>query len=261
MRSAIETKKLTRVFDGHTAVDRLDLEVPAGRFFGFLGPNGAGKSTTIRLLTGMLKATSGSAAVLGHDIAREPEKAKASIGVVPEELAIFDRLTAPEYLVFVGRMYGMERETIFSRSEELLELMDLQGNRRKLIVDFSHGMKKKLALAAALIHDPQLLFLDEPFEGIDAISSRLIKDLLQKMTSRGVSIFLTSHILEIVEKLCSDLAIIDRGKLIAHGTMEELRRGVQFSDVEEDKTLSLEEAFLSLVEGGREPAGKLSWLE
>ena len=175
---------------------------------------------------------------------------KRRIGVVPEELALFDRLTGAEYLTFVGRMYGVEREAIRTRSEELLRLMDLHEQPKKLIVDYSHGMKKKLALASALIHEPQLLFLDEPFEGIDAVASRQIKDLLPTMVARGVTVFLTSHILEIVEKLCDDVAVIHRGKLVAQGSLDDLQRG-----------RGLEETFLGLVGGDTSSRPTLSWLE
>jgi ABC-2 type transport system ATP-binding protein len=253
MSVAIETQGLTRKFGDFTAVDSLNLKVEKGKFFGFLGPNGAGKSTTIKILTGLLRATNGTASILGYDIEREPVEVKRRIGVVPEELALFDRLNGPEYLTFVGRMYGMKKREVQSRGEELLELMELQKERKKLIIDFSHGMKKKLAISAALIHEPELLFLDEPFEGIDAISSRLIKDILYSLLGRGVTIFLTSHILEIVEKLCSDLAIIHEGKLIAQGSLDELRKGVEVDH--------LEEIFLNLIGRNEVGAKTLSWLE
>lgn len=252
MPTAIETIGLTRSFGQFTAVDRLDLSVPAGTFFGFLGPNGAGKSTTIKMLTGLIRISAGQAKILGRDIDSEPIVVKTQVGVVPEELALFDRLTGPEYLVFVGRMYGLQKETIRTRSAELLELMSLHDDPKKLIVDYSHGMKKKLSLAAALIHDPKVLFLDEPFEGIDAVASRMIKDLLGSLIARGVTIFLTSHILEIVEKLCSEVAVIHQGRLVAHGKTEELRQGEQAA--------SLEEFFLDLVDADDTPAKVLSWL-
>jgi ABC-2 type transport system ATP-binding protein len=252
MQAAIETLGLTRTFGQFTAVDKLDLVVPAGTFFGFLGPNGAGKSTTIKMLTGLIRISSGKARILGADVDSEPIEVKKQIGVVPEELALFDRLTGSEYLRFVGRMYGLPKKTIGSRSAELLELMSLHRESKKLIVDYSHGMKKKLSLAAALIHDPKVLFLDEPFEGIDAIASRMVKDLLQSLTVRGVTIFLTSHILEIVEKLCSEVAVIHQGRLVAHGKTDELRKGEQLA--------SLEEVFLDLVEAEDTPARVLSWL-
>jgi ABC-2 type transport system ATP-binding protein len=252
MQTAIETIGLTRTFGRFTAVDHLDLSVAAGTFFGFLGPNGAGKSTTIKMLTGLIRISAGTARILDHDIDTEPTAVKAQIGVVPEDLALFDRLTGSEYLRFVGRMYGLQKNTIRTRSAELLELMTLQDQSKKLIVDYSHGMKKKLALAAALIHDPRVLFLDEPFEGIDAIASRMIKDLLESLTVRGVTVFLTSHILEIVEKLCSEVAVIHQGRLVAHGKTEELRKG--------ERVASLEEVFLDLVDAEDTPVKVLSWL-
>ncbi|GAB4225533.1 MAG: ABC transporter ATP-binding protein [Acidobacteriota bacterium] len=246
---AIRTEGLTRRFGDLVAVDRLDLEVPRGCFFGFLGPNGAGKSTTIAMLTGLLRPSAGRAEILGRDLAREPLAVKRSLGVVPEQLALFDRLTGPEYLAFVARMYGVPRREVRTRAAELLALMDLDGAPRKLIVDYSHGMKKKIALAAALIHRPEVLFLDEPFEGIDAVASREIKDLMLQLVARGVTIFLTSHVLEIVERLCTDVAIIARGRLVASGPMDEIRRGG-----------GLEEAFLDLVGRPETPGAGLSWL-
>lgn len=252
MQTAIETIGLTRTFGQFKAVDQLDLTVAAGTFFGFLGPNGAGKSTTIKMLTGLIRISAGQARILGHDIDAEPAVVKQQIGVVPEELALFDRLTGSEYLRFVGRMYGLQKSTIRTRSAELLELMNLHDESKKLIVDYSHGMKKKLSLAAALIHDPRVLFLDEPFEGIDAVASRMIKNLLESLTVRGVTVFLTSHILEIVEKLCSEVAVIHQGQLVAHGKMEDLREG--------DELTSLEEVFLDLVDADETSSTVLSWL-
>jgi ABC-2 type transport system ATP-binding protein len=250
MEQAIRTEKLVRVFGDTVAVDGIDLSVDAGTFFGFLGPNGAGKSTTIKLLTGLLRKSSGLASVLGYDIDRDAVEIKRRIGVVPEQLALFDRLTGPEYLTFVARMFGVPRGEQRGRVGELLSLMDLEHEPRKLIVDYSHGMRKKLALAAALIHQPRLLFLDEPFEGIDAVASRQIKDLLRQLVSRGVTIFLTSHILEIVERLCSHVAVIHRGRLVAAGELGALRGEG-----------GLEETFLRLVGGEDAPRKTLSWLE
>jgi ABC-2 type transport system ATP-binding protein len=257
MEHAVETRELTRSFGDVVAVDRLNLRVRAGALFGFLGPNGAGKSTTIKMLTGLLDKTSGSACVLGYDLEREPVEAKRRIGVVPEELALFDRLTGEEYLTFVGRMYGMPRADITVRTRELLDLMELPRGKKKLIIDYSHGMRKKLAFSAAMIHEPRLLFLDEPFEGVDAIASRLIKELMRRLLARGVTIFLTSHILEIVEKLCDDIAIIHRGRLVAQGSLDELRGGLAVGA----GTATLEEIFLSMVEHEAPARAGLSWLE
>jgi ABC-2 type transport system ATP-binding protein len=254
---AIETRGLTRRFGSSLAVDHLDLAVPTGCFLGFLGANGAGKSTTIKMLTGLLEPTEGRARILGHDLAQDPTEAKRAIGVVPEDLALHDRLTGTEYLTFVGRMYGMSGETIAARVTELLHWMDLDKAPGKLIVDFSHGMKKKLALAAALIHDPKLLFLDEPFEGIDVIASSQIRDLLSSLLERGVTIFLTSHVLEIVEKLCTHVTIIHEGKLVANGSLEEMRRGVDDST---GRRRTLEEIFLELVDADPNGTPLLSWM-
>ena len=255
MQAAIVTSELQRRFGDFVAVHDLDLEVPAGSFFGFLGPNGAGKSTTIKMLTGLLRISGGFARVAGRNIEDEPVEVKRRIGVVPEEMALFDRLTGPEYLLFVGRMYGMPRVLIDDRSNELLELMELENARRKLVVDYSHGMKKKLAFCASLIHEPEILFLDEPFEGIDAISSQQIKLILGQLVKTGVTVFLTSHILEIVERLCSHIAVIHHGRLVAQGPFEELRR--QTGDAGDR---SLEELFMSLVGEQGAAARGLSWL-
>jgi len=259
--AAVETTGLVRRFGDFTAVDCLDLRVERGSFFGFLGPNGAGKSTTIKMLTGLLAPSAGSARVLGHDIAREPLEVKRRIGVVPEDLNLFERLTGAEMLSFTGRMYGLGREEIAARSRELLELMELDSEPRRLVVEYSHGMKKKLALACALIHRPEMLFLDEPFEGVDAVASRTLKDLLSRLTARGLTVFLTSHVLEIVERLCTDIAIISGGRLVASGPLEELRRGISVEGGTESEALSLEDYFISVVGGTRDAgADALGWL-
>src|SRR6201996_1730557 len=227
MPPAIEARSLTRTFGTFTAVDQINLSVEPGQFFGFLGPNGAGKSTTIKMLTGLLAPSAGSIQILGQDLIANPVEVKRHIGVVPEGMALFGKLTASEYLHFVGRMYGLDKTTTAQRSEELLEFMGLANERKKLIADFSHGMGKKLALAAAVIHGPKVLFLDEPFEGVDAIAAGTLKSMLQSMIARGATIFLTSHVLEIVERLCSHIAIIDKGHIVAQGSLDELRTGVQ----------------------------------
>jgi ABC-2 type transport system ATP-binding protein len=268
---AIEARGLCRRFNQFTAVDNIDLAVESGQFFGFLGPNGAGKSTTIKMLTGLLAPTAGSIRVLGQDLISSPVEVKRHIGVVPEGMALFGKLTASEYLRFVGRMYGLDKRTTEQRSEELLEFMGLVDQRKKLIADYSHGMGKKLALAAAVIHGPKVLFLDEPFEGVDAIAAGTLKSMLQGMISRGATIFLTSHVLEIVERLCSHIAIIDHGHVVANGSLDELRAGVQArlphaADGSADPAarLTLEEIFLSIVGNERGGAGEaepeLAWL-
>jgi ABC-2 type transport system ATP-binding protein len=260
---AIATRGLTRRFGGFTAVDNVSFEVATGQFFGFLGPNGAGKSTTIKMLTGLLEPSAGSIEILGHPFSASALDLKRQIGVVPEGMALLNRLTASEYLRFVGRMYGLDRDTADQRTEELLDFMQLAKEPKKLIADFSHGMQKKLALAAAVIHGPKVLFLDEPFEGVDAIAAGTLKAMLQGMIHRGATIFLTSHVLEIVERLCSHVAIIHQGRLVANGSLEELRAGVASTlpGEEREQRLTLEEIFLSTVGAeGREAAQELSWL-
>ena len=260
---AIQTHGLTRSFGALTAVEDVTFTVATGQFFGFLGPNGAGKSTTIKMLTGLLEPTAGSIEILGKPFTAGALDLKRQIGVVPEGMALLGRLTAPEYLRFVGRRYGLERETVNRRTEELLEFMQLANERRKLITDFSHGMQKKLALAAAVIHGPRVLFLDEPFEGVDAIAAGMLKTMLQGMINRGATIFLTTHVLEIVERLCSHVAIIHQGRLVANGSIEDLRSGVASTlpGSQGEQRLTLEEIFLSIVgAGGQEAPLELSWL-
>src|ERR1700722_7125267 len=244
MNLAIETHQLTRYFDDFCAVDGIDLKVERGTFYGFLGPNGAGKSTTIKMLTGLLASSAGDMRVLGKNMndSREALEAKRHMGVIPEDLALFDNLTAREYLTFVGRMHLLPRDVVRSRIGELLPLLALDDEEKKLTVEYSHGMKKKLALAAALLPNPDLLFLDEPFEGVDAVTSHVIRDLLSGYVARGSTVFLTSHVLEIVEKLCTHVGIIVKGELIVQGSLEAVRPGG-----------SLEERFLETAGGG--PAG------
>ena len=261
---AIETTSLSRRFGALEAVRDVNLRVEAGQFYGFLGPNGAGKSTSIKMLTGLLEPSAGRISILGLDLAQSPIEVKRQIGVVPEGMALFDRLTGPEYLNFAGRMYGLDRATAAERASELLEFMSLADRPKTLIVDYSHGMKKKLALAAAVIHGPRVLFLDEPFEGVDAIAAGALKAMLNRMIARGATIFLTSHVLEIVERLCSSVGIIHRGALVAQGSLEELRSGVasrHHGGGEAGGKLTLEQIFLEIVGGEPEAAPELSWLE
>ena len=252
MQLAVETHKLTRDFGGFRAVDGIDLAVPAGSFYGFLGPNGAGKSTTIKCLTGLLRPTAGVMRILDVDPLADPVAVKRRIGVVPEDLALFERLTARETLTFVADVHGLDRQTAESRSADLLALMDLESAADTLVTDYSHGMRKKLSLAAALLPAPRLLFLDEPFEGIDAVASRQIKDLLQSFVGRGGTIFLTSHILEIVERLSTHIGIIAKGKLVAQGPIDDLRAGA-------GDARTLEQMFIDLVGSDAKPAA-LEWL-
>ena len=248
MEPALQLDALTKHFGAKVAVDDLSLTVEQGAFLGLLGRNGAGKSTTLKMVTGLLRPTSGRVRVLGLDLASEPLAIKRQIGAMPEDMALLDMLTGPQYLRFVGRMHGLEDALIDRRAGELFEKLDLQPGPKTLIADYSFGMKKKVAFCAALLHNPRLLFLDEPFEGIDAVTNRTIKDILQSLQARGVTLVLTSHILEVVEKLCPQIAIIDEGRLKGSGRLEDLRQGGE----------SLESLFVDLVGGAR--TGELSWL-
>lgn len=249
---AIELDAVTKSFGGKVAVDALTLSVPAGSFLGLLGRNGAGKSTTIKLITGLLRPTSGRVRVLGLDLDADPIAVKRQIGVMPEDTGLLDRLTGRQYLEFVGRMYGLPDAEIRRRQEELFETLDLSAGPRTLLCDYSYGMRKKVALSAALIHAPRLVLLDEPFEGIDPLTGKTIKEILLSLRKKGVTVLLTSHILEIVEKLCPTVAIIDSGRLMGFGTLEELR------ERQGGEAKSLEEIFLGLMGGAR--TGELSFL-
>jgi ABC-2 type transport system ATP-binding protein len=251
MSYVIETHDLVRAFAGKLAVENLSLRVEGGTFYGFLGPNGAGKSTTIKMLTGLLAPTSGSIRILGRDMLHHAQslEAKRFIGAIPENLALFDNLTGLEYLTFIGRIHGLERDEIRRRSAELLKLLTLDAEREKLTLDYSHGMRKKLSLAAALIANPTLLFLDEPFEGIDAVASLTIRDLLNQFIARGGTVFLTSHVLEVVQKLCTHVGIIVGGRLVQQRSMQEiLSEG------------TLEQSFLAAAGKEGVAAANLDWL-
>ncbi len=252
MSLAIETQGLTRYFNGTCAVSGINLAVERGTFYGFLGPNGAGKSTTIKMLTGLLAPSGGRMFVLGRDMLdpRQALDAKRRVGVIPEDLALFDNLTAREYLTFVGRIHLMPRDVIRARNEELLAILGLDQEHKKLTVEYSHGMKKKLAMAAALLPNPDLLFLDEPFEGVDAVTSRVIRDLLAGFVARGSTVFLTSHVLEIVERLCTHVGMIVKGELVEQAALESIRQGS-----------TLEDRFLERAGADPEATRKLNWLE
>ena len=239
---ALVVEGLTKVFRGQTAVDHLSFRVARGRFFGFLGPNGAGKSTTIKMLTGLLRPTAGDAVVEGVRLSQDLLGVKRVIGILPEELPLYERLTGEEYLQFAGRMYGLSRAETRRRAAELLEFLSLADDRGKLVADYSQGMKKKLALAAALIHNPRVLFLDEPLNGIDPVSGRVVTDLLRRMTAKGVTLFFTTHVLDVVERLCDEVAVIDRGRIVAQGTIDDIR-----TQREVGQDASLEDVFLKLV--------------
>lgn len=246
---AIAVRDLRKVYGEKPAVDGLTLIVPQGCFFGFLGPNGAGKTTTIKMLMGLAPPTAGSIEILGLQMPADDTRIKAAMGVVPDESLLFDHLTGAEFVEFVGRMYGLPRTQAQSRARELMALFELDGAQRKLINEYSKGMRKRVAMAAALIHRPQLFLMDEPFEGVDAVGARLMKDILIEQVRRGATIFLTSHVLEVVERLCDRVAIIHQGKLVIEGTMDEMRSGSE----------SLEDIFVRVV-GAERSAENLSWL-
>jgi ABC-2 type transport system ATP-binding protein len=241
----IETKNLVKRFGDKVAVNDISFDVRGGEVFGFLGPNGAGKTTTIKVIVGLLQPTSGTVKVAGCDVQTQPMQAKAASGYVPDTPNLYMKLSARELLRFVGDLYELKRDKIDDRIAELLRLFDLTDVRDDLIDSYSHGMKQKIALAAALIHDPKVLVLDEPTVGLDPKSARLIKDILRQLADRGAAVFLSTHILEIAERMCDRIGIIDRGNLVAVGTMEELRalgKGER----------SLEDIFLGLTGGAEE---------
>jgi ABC-2 type transport system ATP-binding protein len=245
MSPAIVIRDLRKLYANKAAVNGLTLEVPRGSFFGFLGPNGAGKSTTIRMLTGLAPPSSGTIEILGYPMPGKELEIKRRIGLVPDESLLFDRLTGPEYLEFVGRMYSLDRKLAKERARELL---DLSGDTKQIIGEYSKGMRKRVAMAASLIHSPELFLMDEPFEGVDAVGARLMKDILLDQVRKGATVFLTSHVLEVVERLCDHVAIIHEGRIIRQGTIDELR----------DSDDSLEQAFVRIV-GYREHE-RLDWL-
>jgi len=246
---AILVRDLRKLYSHKAAVDGLNLTVPMGCFFGFLGPNGAGKTTTIRMLMGLAPPTSGSIELLGMPMPEQSGEIKRRLGLVPDESLLFDHLTGAEFVEFVGRMYGLSRPVARERAGELLELFELDSHHNKLIGEYSKGMRKRVAMAAALIHRPDLYLMDEPFEGVDAVGARLMKDLLADQVRHGATIFLTSHVLEVVERLCDRVAIIHEGKLVVDGTMSELRSGSE----------SLEDIFVRVV-GAERTAETLDWL-
>lgn len=236
----IHAHELTKVYGDHLAADRVSFAVRSGEIFGFLGPNGAGKTTTIKMLIGLLRPTAGAALIGGYDMTRDALKAKALIGYVPDQPQLPDKLTAREFLKFVAGLYRLDPTQAQRRGEELLQLFDLDERGDDLVGGFSHGMRQKIALSGALIHDPKAFFLDEPTVGLDPRSARLIKDILRQVAAGGTAVMLSTHILEIAERMCDRVGIINGGKLIAIGTVDELRRGGDDS---------LEDIFLELTGG------------
>lgn len=243
----ISTQDLVKRYGENIAVNHVSFEVRAGEVFGFLGPNGAGKTTTIKIMVGLLQPSSGKVMVAGYDVQAQPLQAKATSGYVPDNPNLYAKLTGRELLHFVGDLYDLKRDQVERRVDELLRTFDLAAAANDTIDSYSHGMQQKISLAAALMHDPKVLVLDEPTVGLDPKSARLIKDILRQMADRGAAVFLSTHILEIAERMCDRIGIINKGELIAVGTMDELR------SLGKTGGSSLEDIFLSLT-GGAEVA-------
>ncbi len=246
---AVAVRGLRKVFGTTTAVAGLDLDVPVGSFFGLVGPNGAGKTTTLRMITGLLRPDTGQVRVLGVDAWADPVTVRRLIGVLPEDLQLFDRLTGRQLLTYTGLLRGMSADTVAERGDELLGVLGLADAADVFVVDYSHGMRKKVALAAALLHAPRLLFLDEPFESIDPVSARTLRAVLDRHRGAGGTIVCSSHVMEIVERICDHVAVVSGGRLVASGPLDEVCAG-----------RPLEEAFVALVGAGEVPGTSLGWL-
>ena len=246
---AVAIRGLTKRFGAKVAVDQVDLDVPVGSFFGLVGPNGAGKTTTLRMATALLRPDAGAVTIAGVDVWRDPVAAKALIGVLPEDVPLFDRLTGWELLQYTGLLRSMEPRTIASRAEELLEVMSLVDAARTMVVDYSQGMRKKIGLACALLHAPRVLFLDEPFESVDPVSSRTVREVLVQYTANGGTVIFSSHVMETVERLCDRVAVMHAGSVVAAGPLDEVTGGA-----------TLEDRFVALVGARPDATGRLAWL-
>ncbi|GAA0922798.1 ABC transporter ATP-binding protein [Nonomuraea longicatena] len=250
MMEAVRTQGLLKRFGQQTAVAGVDLIVPRGSFAGLVGPNGAGKTTTLSMITGLLRPDHGTAAIDGLDVWRDPVAVKARIGVLPEGLRLFERLSGRELLVYNGRMRGLPKADVEQRADELLRVMDLGDAADKLVVDYSTGMRKKIGLAAALLHNPAVLFLDEPFEGVDPVSANTLTEVLRRYTESGSTVVFSSHVMDLVERLCDWVSVMSGGHIVAQGPLADVRGG-----------RSLNQAFLDLVGGPRDSGGAgLDWL-
>jgi ABC-2 type transport system ATP-binding protein len=247
--SALEFTGLLKHFGDNVAVDHIDLRVPAGSFFGLVGPNGAGKTTSLSMAVGLLRPDGGTAKIFGHDVWADPLAAKALIGVLPDGMALPDRLSGQEILLYLGLLRGMPREVIIERSAELLQVLELDSAGGTAVVDYSTGMRKKITLATALLHSPRLLVLDEPFEAVDPVSAATIRAILQRFVAGGGSVIFSSHVMALVEQLCDRLAVIAKGRVVASGTLDEVRDGQ-----------SLEDAFVHIVGARTGGTEGLSWL-
>lgn len=250
-RPAVRVQGLWKRFGDQVAVAGIDLELPAGKFIGLVGPNGAGKTTTLSMVTGLLRPDMGKIEVAGHDVWTDPVEVKSRIGVLPEGLRLFERLSGRELLAYNGRLRGLPGDEVDKRATQLLDVLDLAGSQHKLVVDYSTGMRKKIGLAAALLHNPEVLFLDEPFEGVDPVSAQTIRGVLERYTRSGATVVFSSHVMELVESLCDWVAVMAAGRIKARGTLAEVRGDAP----------SLQHAFLELVGAGDRDAGdSLDWL-
>jgi ABC-2 type transport system ATP-binding protein len=246
---ALQVRGLHKAYGGKVAVAALDLDIPASSFFGLVGPNGAGKTTTLKMCTGLLRPDAGAVWVDGTEVWHNLVRAKAVIGVLPEDLLLFERLTGSELLTFNGLLRGLPADTVADRSKELLEIFGLTDAAGTMVIDYSHGMKKKIGLACSLIHGPRVLFLDEPFEAVDPVSARSIRTVLERHIESGATVVFSSHVMELVERLCDRVAIMHQGRLVAEGPTDEVRAGT-----------SLEDAFVRLVGGDRTSGSDFGWL-
>jgi len=247
---ALSLRGLTKRFGSTTAVDHLDLDVPAGSFYGVVGPNGAGKTTTLSMATGLLRPDAGRAVVLGEDLWQDPVRAKRRLGVLPDGVRLFDRLSGLELVRYTGLLRGLPRDVVESRAVELLDALGLAAAGSTLVVDYSAGMTKKIALACALVHAPRLLVLDEPFEAVDPVSGATIREILTAYVAGGGTVVLSSHVMDLVERLCDHVAVISAGRVLAAGPLDAVRAGVR-----------LEERFVALVGGHKDLTGSLAWLQ
>jgi len=247
---AVSWRGLAKSFGTKVAVADVDLDIPAGSFFGLVGPNGAGKTTTLKMTTGLLRPDRGTAVVDSTDVWRDPVTAKAHMGVLPEELRLFERLTGEELLTYNGLLRGMDPTVVADRSRDLLGVLGLADAARTMVVDYSQGMRKKIALACALLHAPRVLFLDEPFESVDPVSARTIRQVLERYTESGATVIFSSHVMDTVQRVCDRVAVMHAGRLVAAGTVDEVRGG-----------RSLEDAFVALVGASADQSAGLAWLD
>jgi ABC-2 type transport system ATP-binding protein len=247
---ALQLAGLLKRFGETTAVDHVDLTVPRGSFFGLVGPNGAGKTTSLSMAVGLLRPDGGSARIFGVDVWADPVEAKRLIGVLPDGMALPERLTGRELLTYLGQLRGLDRATVAQRTQELLEVLELDEAERTVVIDYSAGMRKKITLATALLHTPRLLVLDEPFEAIDPVSAATIRAILRRFVDAGGSVVISSHVMALVEQLCDRVGVIARGRLVASGTLDQVR----------GDDGSLDDAFVRLVGARVDPTGGLAWL-